>query len=190
MKTRFKNITIIIFFLLTTLFTSCSSLPIVSGEPTPLGKITDYKLSASLVPQKEKPAPDFQFQMPDGQTMMLSDLKGKAVLLNFWTVSCPYCVKEMPYLEKTYKDYSKDGFVLLAINAGESTTRVNTFLETRHFTFPIIMDFDITVSDVYNVRYLPTTYLISKAGNIVDVKIGAFQNAGEIAAAVKNIIDR
>lgn len=192
MKKNIHRITIAVSVLITLaiILTSCTAKPTVNAEPTPLGKITDYKLSASPVPQKGKPAPDFQLQMPDSQIMMLSDLKGKAILLNFWQVNCPYCVKEMPYLEQTYRDFSSAGFALVAINVGESTTKVDNFLATRRFSFPNIMDFNITVSNIYNVRYLPTTYLIDKAGNIVDVKIGAFQNAGEIASAVKAILDR
>src|SRR4030042_3706282 len=74
-----------------------------------LGRVTDYRSYRSQPLTKNGPAPDFQFQMPDGTTLFLSDLRGKVVLLNFWAVTCPYCVIEMPYLQKAHDELAAGG---------------------------------------------------------------------------------
>jgi peroxiredoxin len=155
---------------------------------TALGKVTDYRSYSSQSLIQNGPAPDFQFQMPDGTTLFLSDLRGKVVLLNFWGVNCPYCVVEMPYLQQAHNELSVDGVVILGINTGEPEKTVAKFVTSKQLTFPIILDPDIYTSILYGVRYLPTTYLIDKAGNIQSVKIGAFKDANEIITTLKALL--
>jgi len=126
--------------------------------------------------------------MPDGETMFLSDLEGKVVLLNFWAVSCPYCVKEMPYLQQAYDSLSSQGVVILGINTGESEKTVAKFVSSKSLSFPIILDTEYYASVLYGAQYLPTTYLIDKAGNISTVKIGAFTNGEQITTALKALL--
>ena len=59
------------------------------------------------------PAPDFELQNTDGQTISLSSLRGKPVLLNFWKTSCYPCRLEMPFLQAIYNEWSDKGLVLL-----------------------------------------------------------------------------
>jgi peroxiredoxin len=157
-------------------------------DDTALGRVTDYRSYRSQPLVKNGPAPDFQFQMPDGTTLFLSDLLGQVVLLNFWAVNCPYCVVEMPYLQNAYDELSVDGVVILGINTGESEKTVVKFVARKKLTFPIILDPDVYVSALYGVKYLPTTYLIDKTGNIQSAKIGAFKNSNEIITTLKALL--
>ncbi len=150
-----------------------------------LGRVTDYRPSESRVLEKDAPAPEFQFMTADGQTLFLSELQDKVILLNFWSVDCPYCVKEMPLLEQVYKDWQNRGLIVLAINTGETESKVSSFMSHRNLTFTIVLDPDVYVSSVYQARYLPTTYIIDKTGNIVSGKIGAYTSANEIIAAIE-----
>jgi peroxiredoxin len=159
----------------------------VSGANVELGTVTDFRTYREQPLAKNQPAPDFQFQMPNGDTMLLSDLKGKTVLLNFWAVSCPYCILEMPYLEAAYDALSADSFVFLGINVGESMKTVTNFLKDKDISFPIILDPDYFASILYNAQYLPVTYLIDKTGNIYTIKIGAFTNGQQVITALQSL---
>jgi peroxiredoxin len=150
-----------------------------------LGRVTDYRPSENRVLAKDATAPEFQFTSADGQNLFLSDLHDKVILLNFWSVDCPYCVKEMPLLQQVYKDWQNRGLVILAINTGETETKVSNFMSRRDLTFDIVLDPDVYVSTVYQAMYLPTTYIIDKTGKIVSGKIGAYSSTTEIIAAIE-----
>ena len=138
-------------------------------------------------------APDFQLQNLDGQTISLSDLRGKPVLINFWATRCPWCVVEMPYLQEIYEGWTGRGLVLLAINTGESSSKVRGFLESHGFSFPVLLDADLLVAlryDVvrYNKLYIPTTFFIDKDGIIQEKVIGAFPSKGAIEKRLDKIV--
>src|SRR5512141_2463494 len=68
-------------------------------------------------PQKGFAAPDFSLADPNGQRHTLTELRGKAVVLNIWATWCPPCRAEMPALETFYKRYQRQGLVVLGVNA-------------------------------------------------------------------------
>ncbi|MDP2919847.1 MAG: TlpA disulfide reductase family protein [Dehalococcoidia bacterium] len=163
----------------------------VSGTPRgniSLGTVTDYRPDTFQPVAKNSPAPDFQMQMPDGKTVFLSDLRGKVVMLNFWATWCPYCVIEMPLLQKAYDELAARGVVIIGINTGETEKTVQKFVNENQLTFPIILDPDVYVSMLYGARYLPTTYVIDKQGNIQSGKIGAYETAQEVMTALKALL--
>jgi peroxiredoxin len=153
-----------------------------------LGQVTDYRSNVTQQIIKNGPAPDFQMQMPDGTIKFLSDLHGKVVLLNFWRINCPYCMVEMPYLQAAYNELSADEVVILGINTSDSEKAIIKFLTNKKLSFPIIRDSDFYVSTLYKVRYVPTTYLIDKTGNIQSAKIGAFKDDNEIITMLKALL--
>ena len=106
----------------------------------PLGEITGSSVGYPQNIQIGVLAPDFQFKDPDGQATSLSGLWGKPVLINFWQTSCPYCVVEMPYFQQVYEDWSEKGLVMLAINVGESSSKVESFLQSQGLSLPVILD--------------------------------------------------
>jgi peroxiredoxin len=164
---------------------SCTS---TNASSVKLGTITDYRSYIKQPLAKNGQAPDFQFKLPDGDTMFLSDLQGKTVLLNFWAVSCPYCVREMPYLQQAYNSLSSQGIIILGINTGESEKTVAKFVSSKNISFPVLLDPEYYASILYNAQYLPTTYLIDKAGNINNVIIGAFSDAEQVITSLKDLL--
>jgi len=153
----------------------------ISSSPAiPLGAVTDFRFERTWPLAQDMPAPDFQFTMPDGGAAFLSDFKGKVVLLNFWGVDCPYCIAEMPYLQQAHSQLSEQGAVVIAINTGDAENRVQKFVNSKKLTFPVILDPDVYASLLYGARYLPTTCIIDKSGNLRVIKIGAFKNALEV----------
>ena len=79
----------------------------------PPGSTTSGAIPA---PQEGFLAPDFTLRTLDGGEITLSDLRGKAILLNFWATWCPPCRAEMPAMQKVYLDYGAGQFVILAVN--------------------------------------------------------------------------
>lgn len=112
-------------------------------------------------------APDFRLNSVEGESVSLSDFKGKKVLMNFWATWCPPCKKEMPAIEKFYKTADKN-MVVLAINVDPENDPI-AYANKNHLTFPILLDHqeeDHPVSNQYQVMAIPTTYFIDSKGNI------------------------
>lgn len=118
-------------------------------------------------------APDFSLPVLDGQTVRLSEFRGKPVILNFWATWCPPCRAEMPALEEIWQQYGRGDVVVLGVDQGEGTAVVERFINTKvHTTFPILMDQRQTIGDTYFVRSLPTTFFIDPNGFIQEIRVG------------------
>lgn len=118
-------------------------------------------------------APDFALPLRSGGTMRLADLRGKVILLNFWATWCVPCRTEMPALETLYQRHKEAGLVVLAINMDRlSSAGLEAFVKEVAVTFPIVLDPAWSTARLYQVRGLPTTYLIDRAGNIVVREVG------------------
>lgn len=170
------------------LIASACSPEEVDGEGPALGRITGVPAASEQSPQADKPAPDFQFQDPEGRATSLSDLQGKPVLINFWATWCDPCVYEMPFIQQVYDEWSDRGLVVLAINVGESSATVKRFLQSHSLSFPVLLDTEKAVTREYNVRGYPTTFLIDKEGVIVGYKVGPFQSKEEIEAGIRMVL--
>ena len=105
--------------------------------------------------------------------MRLADLRGKVVLLNFWATWCVPCRTEMPALEALYQRHKEAGLVVLAINMDTlSSAGLEAFVKEVAVTFPIVLDPAWSTARLYQVRGLPTTYLIDRAGDVVVREVG------------------
>lgn len=113
-------------------------------------------------------APNFTLEDMDEYEYDFSEYRGKVVLLNFWASWCPPCRREMPSMERLYRKYQDKDFSVVAVNQMEDEDKIFAFtgtLETQ-LTFNILLDTQSTVSQDYDVRGLPTSYLIDKEGRI------------------------
>ncbi|QGH36442.1 redoxin domain-containing protein [Gracilibacillus salitolerans] len=111
-------------------------------------------------------APDFKLETWDGETVKLSDYRGEPVMLNFWATWCPPCRSEMPDIERFYQD---TGMNILAINLTKTESDledVGQFVEEYGLSFAIPLDQDNVVGDRYQIRPIPTTYMIDSDGVI------------------------
>ena len=89
-------------------------------------------------PEKGFLAPDFTLKTSDQQTITLSELKGQAVLVNYWATWCPPCRTEMPAIEKLYLEYKDQGFIVLGLNSTiqDNQADITTFIKAYTLTFP------------------------------------------------------
>ncbi len=123
-----------------------------------------------------KPAPDFTLKTVEGKEISLSDLKGKAVLINLWASWCPPCRYEMPGIQAAYEKYKSKGLVVLGIDftVQDNLQDVKAFIQELHLTFPILLDETGDVSaGLYGMRGLPTSFFIDTDGVIQRIQIGA-----------------
>ena len=126
--------------------------------------------------QLEQPAaaPDFRLVDMDGEAHVLSDYRGKVVMLNFWATWCPPCRREMPSMEALYQEFREAGFTVLAVNEWEDPDIVFPWMGqlTRFPDFPILFDKEGVIAEAYGVKGLPTTVLIDRQGRVVYRAVG------------------
>lgn len=140
--------------------------------------------------QVDEPAPDFRLTDLDGNVVLLSDFRGKTVVLNFWASWCPPCREEMPEFQALWDERGtggSDDLVVLAVNflRDDSVGAATNFIEANDFTFPVL--FDTTRGDVatrYGVRGLPATFFIDRNGIVRTTALGpVFGNLLETGVA-------
>ncbi|MEH7382923.1 redoxin domain-containing protein [Bacillus sp. JJ1533] len=118
-------------------------------------------------------APDFTLKTISGEEMMLSDFRGKKVILNFWASWCPPCKAEMPHMQEFYVENKDSNAVLLSVNlttAEKKSSDVAKFVEDYALTFPVMLDETGNIGQIYQAHAIPTSYLIDSRG-IVRKKI-------------------
>lgn len=128
-----------------------------------------------------KDAIDFELKDMKGNTVKLSDYKGKKVYLKFWATWCGPCRQSMPELEKLVKDTDRD-FEILTIMApglqGEKTEEefVKWFDQQDYKSVPVLYNQDGSAFADYQVRSIPTEVFIDSRGKIGHVQLGAISN--------------
>jgi len=161
-----------------------------SSSPTPV----PVQPSPAPTPVQPSPAdnlaPDFQLQGIDEQTVSLSSLRGRPVMLNFWATWCGPCRAEMPFIQAVFEgeEWTQQGLVILAINVGETSSKAKKFMEDNGLSFHVLLDTDTSVAKDYNIRGIPTTFFIDKNGIIKDKQVGFFSSKADIDRRLVNSI--
>jgi cytochrome c biogenesis protein CcdA/thiol-disulfide isomerase/thioredoxin len=99
-------------------------------------------------------------------------LKGKVVLIDFWTYSCINCIRTLPYVTKWYDEYKDKGFVVIGVHTPEfafekEKDNVQTAIQRFNIHYPVVQDNDFATWKAYNNQYWPAEYLIDQNGDIV-----------------------
>ena len=128
-------------------------------------------LGASALVQAE-PVEDFSFFDVNNQQSKLSDYRGKWVIANYWAIFCSPCRIEIPDLIRFVKD-NPEKVVVLGMDAGmDDTDTLKEFIEDQGINYPIIPTQDSTMHGFGEVRGIPTSFVISPTGELVDTHIG------------------
>ncbi len=127
--------------------------------------------------EKGKTPPDFELSTLTGDMVKLTDYRGKKVILNFWASWCGPCKAEMPHMQKYYEKNKESANVeIIAVNMTTTErgglTGIKKFVDAYGLTFPIPLDNDGEVVDMYGVLTIPTTYMIGRDGTIQQKIIG------------------
>jgi thiol-disulfide isomerase/thioredoxin len=113
----------------------------------------------------------------NSKPLQLSQLKGKVVLVDFWTYSCINCIRSIPYVEKWYQTYKNDGLVVVGVNTPEfafehNPNNVAAAVSKDGITYPVALDNNYDTWNAYNNNSWPADYLIDKEGNIRYISLG------------------
>jgi thiol-disulfide isomerase/thioredoxin len=111
-----------------------------------------------------KLAPDFEIGAPGGARVRLSDLRGRPVLINFWATWCGSCLSEMPAIKALQEERGRDAFAVLAVNAGETPSEAQEFIDFLEAPFLYGLDLDMRVTDAYGVYGLPLSVFVDSGG--------------------------
>jgi thiol-disulfide isomerase/thioredoxin len=120
----------------------------------------------------------FDIKALDGKAYSLAKLKGKPVLLDFWTTWCSPCRKSIPVVEKMYQDFKEQGLVVLAVDAGEEREVVEEFLKKTPVPYAVALSGESNITEQYHVGAFPTFVMIGRDGKIVAHEIGFGGEAG------------
>jgi peroxiredoxin len=127
-----------------------------------------------------RPAPDFLLDDLKGDRFYLNAQKGKGVVLNFWSVHCVPCRKEMPELQSMWKTFEDSGLVLAGI-CTDTTEQgyVGTFIKGLGVDYPVLVDAHGRVVEVYGIRTVPQTFFIDRSG-IIQAHIIGYSPGDEV----------
>ena len=149
------------------------ALALLAGAAVAQDELPDLTHNLSAL-QPRPVAPDFTLKDLDGKTQRLSDYKGKVVLVNFWATWCPPCRREMPSMERLYQKLKAEPFMVMALDQYENFDIVFTFtgqLDPAP-SFPILLDTGSKASKAWNVKGLPSSFIVDKQGRIAYRAIG------------------
>ena len=129
-------------------------------------------------------APDFTVRTVDGESITLSELRGKAVLLNFWGTWCGPCRREMPEFQRAYDRFSQDGFEIVAIAFNDTFEAIASFRDEFGLSFPLALDETGELNDAYGIQTRPSSFLLDADGVILARHFGLMTEAqlGEMLA--------
>jgi cytochrome c biogenesis protein CcdA/thiol-disulfide isomerase/thioredoxin len=137
--------------------------------PEAKNKIDDSKLFNVTAYKAPQVAPNSPWI--NSKPLKPADLKGKVVLVDFWTYSCINCIRNNPYIEKWYETYKDQGFMVIGVHAPEFafekvSANVEKAVKDQKLTYPIVLDNDFLTWNNFANRSWPASYLIDADGKV------------------------
>lgn len=157
----------------------CAPNPVVGGPLAPL--------PASEHPLEGAPAPDFDLPALTGGNASPSARAGRVVLLDFWATWCEPCRKSFPEYQALSAEYGAE-LAVVAVSEDDEAAGIDRFVQETGATFPIAWDGDKAVARRYQLRGMPTLFIIDKSGLIRFVHAGFRPgDEGQIRAAIDSL---
>ncbi len=136
--------------------------------------------------------PAFTVEMLDGKTLASEQLAGKVVLINFWATWCPYCIQELNHIHGggLGRQMRNPDFVFLPVSRGESRETVSAFVAKRGYTFPVAIDSDEKMWNLFATRAIPRNFVVDKNGVVVFTGAGySAQDFQQVKKAVDKALE-
>jgi peroxiredoxin len=122
--------------------------------------------------QKGQRAPEFSLPSLKGSTVVLSQLRGKVVLIDFWAQWCEPCKKELPQLDRLAKEYAGKGVVVVAVNIDKQRDNAARMVKQLGVSLDVLLDPAGSVAGSYDLPKMPTSFVVDKKGIIRYVNEG------------------
>ena len=117
-------------------------------------------------------APGFRLTSEEGRPVDLQDFRGRLLVLNFWATWCPPCVEELPSLGEFHTQFAGRGVAVLGVSVDRDAAAYRQFLDKAGVKFPTVRGPERRISRLYGTFKYPETYLIDRAGKVVQRIIG------------------
>src|ERR1700736_1823539 len=138
---------------------------------------------------KSTVAPDFSLESLDGKNIRLSDLRGKAVLLNFWATWCSPCKIEMPWFVELQNQYGSQGLQIVGVAMDDASKEdIAKFAKDMGVNYPVLIGREAVGDSYGGIPALPETFFIGRDGKVVD-KILGLRGKSEIEDAIKKALN-
>ena len=148
-----------------------------------------WAMALAPAPAVNQPAPGLSLPLVTGGQVDLRSLRGRVVLVNFWATWCPTCLMEMPSLNRLAYRLRGSPFVILGVNAGESSGWVKGFMNKVALNFPVALDAGRVQMSAWQAIMLPTSFLVDKLGRIRYVRVGPAEwDSPEMLAIMNQLI--
>jgi cytochrome c biogenesis protein CcmG/thiol:disulfide interchange protein DsbE len=135
---------------------------------------SDGGVASELGQGKTPPAPAFTLERldrPGTQLTMPGELRGKAVVVNFWASWCVPCRDEAPFLQEAYERYRKQGLIVLGVDYNDFRKDARRFIERFGITYPVVYDGRGSTIGRWGVRGVPETFFVDRTGKLVGERI-------------------
>ena len=151
-----------------------------------LGALLGYLWFA---PSGQAPAPQAAFTDLQGNSFSLEQLKGKPVIINFWATTCPGCVVEIPALVELSKKYASKNLIIIGVAMDyDPESQVREMVRQKNMSYPVVLDTNGEIAKAFNnVTLTPTTFFISKAGEIFKHKLGEMTHT-ELETTIQSLV--
>lgn len=120
-----------------------------------------------------EPMPSLKLQVPEGKEVMVpGDLSSRLTALILWSKGCSFCKREMPEVEKIYRELEGKGFLVAGVHLGDAADAVREMRDSNNITFPMLMDRKEVFRHKYGIRYVPMVIMFDSEGMVVEKILG------------------
>ena len=141
------------------------------GQPAGVAINTQF----GEVEVEERPARDFTLTLFDGETLRLSELRGKVVLIDFWTSWCPPCRREAPTLADAYRRFEGRGVEFVGVAVWDSEEQAAGFVRDNNVPYPNGLDSKGSIAIDYGLTGIPEKYIVDQDGRLVRKFVGPME---------------
>jgi cytochrome c biogenesis protein CcmG, thiol:disulfide interchange protein DsbE len=136
------------------------------------------------------PAPALALATAGGDVVALDQLRGKVVYVDFWASWCGPCRKSFPWMADMQRKYGPSGFTVVAVNLDKKRPDAERFLKATPAQFTVVFDPAGTTPAAWNVKAMPSSFLIDAKGNVVDVESGFHDHkVAELESRIKTLVE-